>query len=86
LRRLAQDLLRRIGQKLLNGGEDDPARLPAFEQLPKVGAALGLNRLLPQQLAAAGEDAEELVVQVVAVGQHDNGRVLHLGQRAIRAA
>jgi hypothetical protein len=51
-----------IGQKLLNGGKYNPARLPARKQFPQVCAALGLNRFLPQQLAAAAEDAEELVV------------------------
>ena len=39
--------------------------------------ALGLHRLLPQQFVAARERAEELVVEVVAVGEHDERRVLH---------
>ena len=37
----------------------------------------GLHGLLPQQLMAAGERAEELVVQVVPVGDDDQRRILH---------
>ena len=40
-------------------------------------AALGLDRLLAQQFLPGGEGAEELVVQVVAVGEDDQGRVVH---------
>ena len=40
-------------------------------------AVLGLLRRLPQQVLAHAEGAEELVVQIVAVGQHDQRRVLH---------
>ena len=39
-------------------------------------AVLGLLRRLAQQVLAHAERAEELVVQVVAVGQHDQRRVL----------
>ena len=38
---------------------------------------VGLHRRLAQQLVAARERAEELIVEVVAVGQHDERRVLH---------
>ena len=47
------------------------------KQLPQVRAALGLHRRLAQEILAAREGAEELVVEVVAVGEHDDGRVLH---------
>ena len=43
----------------------------------KIGAVGGLHRRLAQQVAAAGEGGEELVVEVVAVGEDDDGRVLH---------
>jgi hypothetical protein len=66
-----------LGQELLDRGEDDPASLAVLQQLPQVGAALRLDGLLPQELPAAGEDAEELAVQVVAVGEDHDGRVLH---------
>src|SRR5690606_2707323 len=42
-----------------------------------VRAAGRLLRRLPQQVLAAREGAEELVVEVVAVGEHDDGRVTH---------
>ena len=48
-----------------------------LQQLAQVRAALGLHRRLAQQVLAAREGAEELVVEVVAVGEHDEGRVLH---------
>ena len=40
-------------------------------------AVFGLLRRLAQQVLAHAEGAEQLVVEVVAVGQHDQGRVLH---------
>ena len=66
----------RSGQELLDGGEDHAARRDRAAA-PAGRPALGLHRLLAQQLLAAGEGAEELVVQVVAVGDHHQGRVLH---------
>ena len=45
----------------------------------QVVAARGLLRRLPEQLVTAAERAVELVVQVVAVGDDDDGRVLQLG-------
>src|SRR5690606_7646105 len=47
------------------------------EELAQVRSAGRLNRRLAQKLPAAGEGAEELVVEVVAVGEHDDRRVLH---------
>ena len=44
-----------------------------------VGAAFGLHRLLAQQVFVEREVVEELVVQVVAVGQNDDRGVLHGG-------
>ena len=40
-------------------------------------AAFGLHRTLPQEVAALLELREKLVVEVVAVGDHDNGRTLN---------
>ena len=57
--------------KLLDGGEDDAAAHTAFEQLGKFLAALGLLWSLTQEVLAAAELAEELVVEVLAVGDHD---------------
>ena len=38
-----------------------------------------LHRRLAKQVLTAGKGVEELVVQVVAVGEHDDGGVLHGG-------
>ena len=39
--------------------------------------AIGLLRGLTEQVATHGESAEELVIKVIAVGEEDDGRVLH---------
>ena len=39
--------------------------------------AHGLNRVLPKQRAPGGEGVEELIVQIVAVGDHDDRWVGH---------
>ena len=65
-----------FGGKFLNGGEDDAAGGDlkfGFE----VGPILGLLGCLPQQILAFGEGGVELVVEVVAVGEHDQGGVGH---------
>ena len=63
-------------KELLDRGEHHAARLD--RQLgAQVGTAAGLGRGLPQQVLAAGERAEKLVVEVVAIRQHDDRRVLH---------
>jgi len=58
-------------------GEPSWARTlgPARAQLR---AVLHLGRSLPKQLLTRGEHAEELVIEVVAVGDDDDGRVLWL--------
>ncbi len=48
-----------------------------LEQLAQAGPGVGLHRRLAQQLGRAREHAEQLVVQVVAVGHHHQGRVAH---------
>ena len=65
-----------VGKELLDRREHDAARLDR-EPRAQVGAALDLRRRLPQQIGAASESAEELVVEIVAVSQHDDGGVLH---------
>jgi hypothetical protein len=56
---------------------DDDATAADAELLAQVSAAGGLDGILTQQVASAGEGSEELVVQVVPVGDHDDGGVLH---------
>ena len=73
-RRIGVALL--FGQELLDGGEHHASgchREPAAQ----IGSTLGLGRRLSQEVPAAGEGAEELVIQVVSVCQHHHGRVLH---------
>jgi len=60
----------------VDGGEHDAPRRHR-QQLTQVRAALGLHRRLAQQVLAPRERAEELVVEVVAVGEHNDGRVSH---------
>ena len=64
-----------LGEKLLNRREHHAARGDG-ELSAQVGAIRGLHRRLTQQVAAAGEGAEQLIVEVVAVGEHDDGGVL----------
>jgi hypothetical protein len=56
----------------VHGGEHHAAR----GQLAQVGAAFGLHRGLAQQLRTAREGAEELAVEVVAVCEDNEGRVI----------
>ena len=65
-----------LGKELLDSGEHHASRVNR-ELGAQVGPAVGLNGRLAQQLPAAGEGAKELVVQVVAVGQHNDGGVGH---------
>jgi len=60
----------------VDGGEDDAPGLDR-ELRPQIRPALGLHRRLAQELPAAGKGGEELVVQVVAVGEDDQRRVSH---------
>ena len=65
-----------LREEFLDGGEHHPSgsdREPAAQ----VGPALSLRRRLAQEVSATGEGAEELVIQVVAVGQHHHRRVPH---------
>ena len=63
----------RLGE-LLDGREHHAARR-AVEQRLQMLPAFGLHRGLPQQRAPGGEGVEELVVEIVAVGDHDDRRV-----------
>ena len=64
-----------IGQELLQGGEDHAPGVD-LELGAQVVAAGGLGGRLAQEIGAAGEGAEELVVQVVAVGDDDHRGVV----------
>ena len=72
--RMAVALLLR--KKLVDGGEHHTTRRHG-EQLAQVRPAFRLHRRLTQEVLAAGKRPKELVVQIVAVGEHHDGRVLH---------
>ena len=65
-----------LGEELLDGGEHHTSRVNR-ELGAQIRPACHLHRGLAQQLPAAGEGAKELVVQVVPVGQHNEGGVGH---------
>ncbi len=65
-----------LGCELLEGGEHHAAGRTR-QSLSQVLPAVGLPRGLAEQVAAHGERAEQLVVEVVAVGEDHEGRVLH---------
>ena len=66
-----------LWEEFLNRSEHHAATSYA-KMFPQVRPTLGLDRLLSQQVAAAGERAKELVVEVVAVGKDNDRRVCHL--------
>ena len=60
--------------KFLHGCEDDAVCLTVCKQFFQVGSALGVLRRLAQEVLAAGELAVELVIQVIAVCDHNDCR------------
>lgn len=72
-----------VRKELLDRGEDHLTRLHR-QLLSQIGSTLGLHRRLPQQIAAAREGAGELAVQVVAIGEDDQGSVSMAGSRTTR--
>lgn len=66
------------GEEFLDGGEDDAACLSAAEEVSEVGTACGLDGFLPEVVLTFGEGVEELVVEVVLVGEDDDGRVFQV--------
>ncbi len=66
----------RVGEELLDRREHHAARFDG-EFRPQVGAALGLDGRQPEQVGAAREGGEQLIVEIVAIRQHDDGGVFH---------
>ena len=62
--------------EFLDGGEHHATTGP-IEQLAQVFAIGGLQRRLAEEIGATLELAKELVVEVVAIGEHHQGGVLH---------
>ena len=67
-----------FGHKLLNRGEDNAAT-GNKQQVTQVGAPLCLSWRLSQRITATRKLPKELVVQIIAISQHNNGWILHLG-------
>jgi hypothetical protein len=65
-----------FGQEFLDGGKDHAARRHG-EPGTQIGAVGGLHRRLAQEVLAAREGAEELIVQVIAIGEDDDRGVRH---------
>ena len=65
------------GHELLDGGEDDAAGGTVAQLVAQVLPGIGLHRFLAQQVLCQREDTEQLAVEIVAVGDDDDGRVLH---------
>jgi hypothetical protein len=74
-----------LGEELLDGREHHAAGGDR-ELGAQVGAVGRLHGRLAQQVAAAGEGAEELVVEVVAVGEHHEVGLAIAGCRITRPA
>ena len=66
-----------LGEELLDGGEDDAARRRPQSFARRSARSAACTGGWRSSSLAARERAEELVVEVVAVGEHDERRVLH---------
>ena len=65
-----------LRKESLNGGKHHAAT-GDLEQLTQMLTVLRLHRLLSRQFVAARERPKELVVQIVAVTEHNEGGILH---------
>ena len=62
--------------KFLHGGEDNAVGLPPIKQRFQVFPAFSLNRLLAQESLAFRKLSKELVIQIIPVCQHNDGRAV----------
>src|SRR5580704_2445901 len=67
-----------LRDEFLDGSKNHAAGRALVEQVKKMRMAVGLHGGLPKQILAHGKCGEKLVIKVVAVGNDDKGRVLHL--------
>ena len=63
--------------ELLHRGKEDTVRLPVFQQLLQMPSAVRLNRRLAQKVLSHSKLAEQLIVEIVAVCDHHDGRAVH---------
>ena len=64
--------------ELLQGREDHAAR-STVQQALQIFATAGLHGRLADQVAAHGKRGKQLVVEIIAIGQYHQRRVLHGG-------
>ena len=65
-----------LGSELMDRREDDSAA-GTVQEFPEMLPALSLNGHLSQRLMTPLKLPEELVIQIIPVRQHDEGRILH---------
>ena len=65
------------GHEFLDSGEHNATRWPVGQLGAQVATGFRLHRLLAQQPLRQREHAEQLAIQIVAVGNHHNRRVFH---------
>ena len=65
------------GHEFLDSRKDDAAGWPITQLGAQVLPGADLNWLFAQQVLRKGEDTEQLAVEVIAVGDDNDGRVLH---------
>ena len=74
-----------FGKEFLNGREHHAAGCHG-KLRSQVGAVGGLHRRLAQEIAAPRECTEQLVVEIVAIGQNDDRGIFHFRGRITRPA
>ncbi len=77
IRQHREAFLAAFGREFLHRREDDAARC-ARQQALQVFPAFGLFGILSEQILAETEGGGELVVQIITIGQHNDGGVFKL--------
>ena len=79
VRQHGEEILVLARHELLDGRKDNAARGPVGQLGAQILPRAHLHRLLAQQVLRQAEHAKQLAVQVIAVGDDHDGRVLHRG-------
>ena len=61
----------------MNGGKHHPTT-GHLQKIAQMFATLCLHRFLPHDLMAALELSKKLIIKIITIGQHHQGRVIHL--------
>ncbi|MPN19816.1 hypothetical protein SDC9_167188 [bioreactor metagenome] len=59
--------------ELLHGRKDNTVCLTTGKEITQILTALSVHRVLAQKVLALCELSEKLIVQVVSIGQHNDG-------------